>query len=77
MKLTIEVEHVGERFYTKLVEELANHANCVVIKDREDVIVQTEGDIVTCSCVVAICDKYRFSGELTPLGTEDKYEKRT
>ena len=64
MRMTLGIEKVSDNFYTILVEELSEYANCTVTKDGEDVTVQMEGDLVACSCVVAVCDKYRFSRDL-------------
>ena len=75
MKLTLNIEQVGDYFYTKLIEDLVNYADCIVTKDGEDVIVQMEGDIVACSCVVAICDRFRFSKDVSIPKLEGSYEK--
>lgn len=73
MRLKLGLEQVGETFYKDLVKELGNYADCTVKRDGEEVIVEMEGDIVKCSCIVAVCDKYRFSsGIKVPENKEGK-----
>lgn len=64
MKLTIGIENVNKYFYKILAEELSEYGPIEVFREGDDVVVRTEGDIVKCSCVVAICDKYRNSGKI-------------
>lgn len=77
MKLKLGIEQVGDFFYTRLIEDLANYASCTVVRDGTDVVVETEGDVVACSCVVAICEKYRFSRDIKvpEIGDENHGKK--
>lgn len=61
MKMSLGIERIADQDYPRLVRDLEKYSPCTVTREGEGAIVQTEGDVVACECVVAICDKYRFS----------------
>lgn len=67
MRMTLYIENVSDYFYNILIEELSEYAPCAVSRDGNDTVVRMHGDVVACECVVAICDKYRFTGKRSPL----------
>lgn len=62
MKLTLGLEEVNGRFYPILIEELSNYQPITIEKNNNYVTVKAEGDIIKCASIIAICDKYRFTG---------------
>lgn len=64
MRLTIGIEGVSRHLYLVLVEELSEYAPVNISREGDCVTVQAEGDLVKCSCIVAICDKYRNYGRI-------------
>lgn len=69
MRMTLYLENVAKGLYNTLIEELSEYAPCAVSKDGDEVVVRMCGDVVACECVVAICDKYRFSDCSTTYST--------
>ena len=66
MRITVGIEGVNSYFYNILTEELAEYAPVTISRDSTtgETVVQAEGSLVKCSCIVAICDKYRNSGSI-------------
>lgn len=60
MRITLGIDKMPEEYLRLMTKDLARYAICRVTKDGEEVKVEAEGDVVQCSAVVAICDKYRF-----------------
>lgn len=61
MRITIGIEKMPEEYLHLMEKDLARYAICRVTKSTEEITVEAEGDVVQCSAVVAICDKYRFN----------------
>lgn len=77
MKIRLGFQDIPDVFYTLLINDLAPYAPCLVIRQDGEISVETEGDVVKCMCVVAVCDKYRFGkevdvDEVRSLGEEGK-----
>lgn len=60
MRIQIGIEKLPEDYEKLLVKELARFATYTITREGKGVIVAAEGDVVQCSAVVVICDKYRF-----------------
>lgn len=60
MKIQIGIEKLPEEYVRLLDKELSRFAVCQIRRDGEDTTVMAEGDVVQCSAVVVICDKFRF-----------------
>lgn len=61
MRIQIGIEKLPEDYEKLLAKELARFATCTIVKEGEGAVVAAEGDVVQCSAVVVICDKYRFN----------------
>ena len=60
MKMSIGIEKLPEEYIKLLDKELGRFAPCKITRDKAGVIVEAEGDVVQCSAVVVICDKFKF-----------------
>lgn len=70
MRLVIGVEPFDDKLLKMFETELSAHADCEIIKTDKEISVRTEGSVVQCMCIVAICDKYRFGKNLSRVGGE-------
>lgn len=66
MKLVVGFEDIPDAYYTMLIQDLSLYSPCTVTRQDGEVCVETEGDVVKCTCVVAICDRYRDSKGVAP-----------
>lgn len=66
MRITLGIEGVNDYFYNILIEELQSYAPVAITREQNEVTVKAEGNLVKCSCIVAICDKYRNCGDIGP-----------
>ena len=64
VKIKLGFQDIPDIYYTFLINDLAPYAPCLVTRQDGEISVETEGDVVKCMCVVAVCDKYRFGKEV-------------
>lgn len=62
MKLTLGFDDVlSEKLYSLLLSELMPYSPLLVTRRDNQVVVEADGDVVACMCIVAICEKYRYA----------------
>lgn len=64
MRLRLGFEDIPNVLYSLFINDLAPYSPCTILRQDGQITVETEGDVVKCMCVVAICDKYRFGKEV-------------
>ena len=59
MRILLGMDNISDLAYKILLEDLSNYQPVGVTRSNDEITVCAEGDVIKCSCIVAICDKFR------------------